>query len=1701
MSNNSIRNFTTAVFLLFMSIALLLSARSPWDAIVIASPQNVVLDSGFMATVSDGYTRVEAVAVQADGRLLIGGNFPIASGIPTALEGIARLNADGTFDSSFDPTAIPSVLDIVVQADGKIVIADLSLGVRRLNGDGSMDSTFVFGSRTGNVSDVLTLPDGKILMSGGITQYNGASVSRIARLNADGTLDTTFAPPTINSAIQEAAVQTDGKIVIVGAFTTIGGISRQRLARLNPDGSLDATFDAGNLPSMSRPSVAVQPDGKILVGGTSQGITRFTATGGADVTFVPPFQTNFSGFATVHSMIVLPNGSIIAGGAMILTEEEKYFGVVKLTSSGNLDPTFTVQENIDGGHEVFSIAVTPDNKIFAGGDLYKLGSQSTVSRRIAKINANGTIDNSFVGSAEGFATPKRIVKQADGKIIVAGGFEQANGTRRRNIVRFNENGGGDNTFAANADGDVTAVASQIDGKVVILGNFSSVNGEFTGSIARLNANGSRDTGFAFGASISGQPALSILPNSSGTDILMLENGKMLVAGRFSDFATSQARYLAMLNADGRVDTSFNSGGVGTNSFIYRIARQTDGKFIIVGNFTSYNGSPRPRIARLNGDGSVDPSFDSGTGPNSLVNDVYIQPDGKIVVVGTFTSYNGNDAKSIARLNNDGSLDLSLNVGTGAGNLVNAVAPHPDGKIWVGGVFNSINGQSTPRLALLDSDGSLSSDLSGRPNAPVTALLADGAKLYVGGLFTDFGGVPRTGLLRLAGLSTTPTPTATVTPGLTPTPTPTPAFTPTPAPTPTPAVQWTRQFGTSTFDYGEDVAVDASGNSYIAGLILDNGALPDQTSAGGGDAFLRKYDPSGTAIWTRQFGTTGLDGGWAVAVDGVGGVYIAGESDGSGFLRKYTADGQLVWVRTIYTGGSISVNDLATDASGSIFLTGETGGALPGQTLLGGGDAYIRKYGSNGDIIWTRQFGTSSFDQGLGLAVDNMGNSYVSGETSGTFPGASSFGSRDAFVMKLDPSGGTGWIKQFGTAGFDQAHAITVDSAGNTFTAGTTNGTFPGRTNFGSYDAFVQKTDTAGNLIWTNQFGSPGDDIGYVAAIDSIGSVLVAGYVTGSLPGSIGSGSGGADAFAVRYDPNGSPTWMQQFGGASTDIALSVQSDAQGGIYLAGWTFGLPGQTSSGGVDVFLRKYISAPGATPTPTPTLVPTPTSTPTQTPSPTPEATPSTPAGTNVTTNNPVGNGSITFTSVSSGGTTSFTPINPSSAGLPPSGFTVLGGNTSYDISTTAAVNPPIAVCFNVTSVNDPALFAFVRILHGESGNLVDRTILAPDPLAPNFATRTVCARVTSLSPFVAAIAPGGNSASISGSVTYGTTPAGQAVKPVPAVMLAAAGSLALNGATSAAGGYSLAGFAAGSYAVTPTKSGDVNGSISGLDAARVAQHVAGLITLTANQQIAGDTTNNGSLSGLDAARIAQTAAGISNSGIAGQWKFLPGSRSYASVAGSLTGENYEAILVGDVTGNWAPAAGGTRPGDGSGVGSESVVGSGSGLSQGERFAAGELGRLGVVEVEFLEGSAVAGGAGSGVTVPVSVGDTTGKGIVAYDFTVEYDPSVMRPAAGAIDAAGTLSEGWTVVYNETEPGRVKVTAFSTGEMAGKGVLLNLRFDLVDRSGRLSGLRLESFQLNEGEVAAREPGGRDFGAGESMWLSSGSLFRGGGWYVGGIGR
>lgn len=223
----------------------------------------------------------------------------------------------------------------------------------------------------------------------------------------------------------------------------------------------------------------------------------------------------------------------------------------------------------------------------------------------------------------------------------------------------------------------------------------------------------------------------------------LDGGKVLVTGAFyaAAFTTPEYARILRLNDDGSFDNTFNANGVGATGIIAATAVQTDGKIIIGGGFPAYNGTTVNGIARLNPDGTLDNTFNAGTGFSSIlpppwVRSIAIQEDGKIVVGGGFTVFNGTAIAGVCRLNADGSLDNSFSPGSGPNNIVEAVAMQTDGKIIAGGVFGSFNGVSTGSLVRLNSDGSLDNSFSTATSGDILrlAIQPDGKLLASGGNF-------------------------------------------------------------------------------------------------------------------------------------------------------------------------------------------------------------------------------------------------------------------------------------------------------------------------------------------------------------------------------------------------------------------------------------------------------------------------------------------------------------------------------------------------------------------------------------------------------------------------------------------------------------------------------------------------------------------------------------------------------------------------------------------------------------------------------------------------------------------------------------------------------------------------------------------------------------------------------------------------------
>jgi uncharacterized delta-60 repeat protein len=345
------------------------------------------LDTSFTPTTSSASPSIEiyTTAVQPDGKIIIGGLFTTFKGTPRNC--IARLNADGSLDTSFNPGLGTnfSVISIAVQTDGKILIGGgfstyngiARSRVARLNVDGSLDTSFNPGTGTNDslgayVGDVVLQADGRIVISGNFTSYNGIARNRVARLNADGSLDTTFNPGTgANGEAMSISKQADGKIIIGGTFTRYNNVSRNYVARLNIDGSLDMTFDPGLGADESIFTTAVQADGKVIIGGVfglyngiaRNRIARLNSDGSLDTSFNSYMSMN----SHVKAMAIQEDGKIVVGGSIRSYQDTIRDNIARLNTDGSLDTSFTPDTGTTG--TLFTVTIQGDGKIVIGGSI------------------------------------------------------------------------------------------------------------------------------------------------------------------------------------------------------------------------------------------------------------------------------------------------------------------------------------------------------------------------------------------------------------------------------------------------------------------------------------------------------------------------------------------------------------------------------------------------------------------------------------------------------------------------------------------------------------------------------------------------------------------------------------------------------------------------------------------------------------------------------------------------------------------------------------------------------------------------------------------------------------------------------------------------------------------------------------------------------------------------------------------------------------------------------------------------------------------------------------------------------------------------------------------------------------------------------------------------------------------------------------
>ena len=393
------------------------------------------------------------------------------------------------------------------------------------------------------------------------------------------------------------------------------------------------------------------------------------------------------------------------------------------------------------------------------------------------------------------------------------------------------------------------------------------------------------------------------------------------------------------------------------------------------------------------------------------------------------------------------------------------------------------------------------------------------------------------------------------------------------------IEWVRQFGTDRQDQGLAVAKGPSG-VYVTGNTI--GVLPGQSIAGPAiDAFVSRFDEQGNALWRRQFGSADQDTGTGVVTDQTG-VYVLGWTqaalpgqtflgDYDAFIRKYDTNGNVLWTRQFGTNAQDEALGVATDGTG-VYVVGRTQGNIVTGTQVGNSDdAFIRRYDANGTVVWTRQFGTVDGEIAYGVATDATGI-YVAGTALAL---ATPVGGRDGFLRKYDSGGNVLWTRQFGTDSTDDVFAVAAGALG-VYVAGATTVTFPGQTKAGGlWDAFLIKFDVSGTQQWVRQFGTTVDDYAYGLAVGA-SSVVVTGTASDrdqtTLDGQPYTGS----AFVRLYDFDGGVQGTVQFGDGSNDRGNGVAADVTGAYVTGVKTGNALGQIHLGDQDAFVLKITLPP---------------------------------------------------------------------------------------------------------------------------------------------------------------------------------------------------------------------------------------------------------------------------------------------------------------------------------------------------------------------------------------------------------------------------------------------------------------------------------------------------------------------------------------------
>ncbi len=449
-------------------------------------------------------------------------------------------------------------------------------------------------------------------------------------------------------------------------------------------------------------------------------LERTSTTAGAQVTVQSAAQTAVPGvdFHSIQEIYVFaPNETLVSLAIQIfdntLMQSDRQFQLT-LSNPVNLVPgspataQITIADNDDAlspgrgaagtnlFQGVYAIGTNSSNALIVGGSFRTYnGAQRP---QLTRLLPSGELDPAFDAGSGPDGQVWAVVVQPDERVLVGGAFTHIAGLPRSRIARLESTGGIDSTFnpGAGADALVESIELQANGQILIAGPFGSYNGTPRTDVALLNADGSLDNTFN-----------AVTPTSFFGDVARRHGDHILVGGAVAGPGANVQNSLMRFNLAGVRDSSFqvSVGDIFFNQ-VFDLVVQPDSRIVIAGSFLGVNGVPSSGVARLNANGTIDPGFSVGSGADDTVIRIKLLEDGRFLVSGVFLRFNGQPRSGIARLNANGSLDLTFNPGAGANDYVYNTLPLADGGALVAGAFSQFDGYDRFRLAELNSNGSL-----------------------------------------------------------------------------------------------------------------------------------------------------------------------------------------------------------------------------------------------------------------------------------------------------------------------------------------------------------------------------------------------------------------------------------------------------------------------------------------------------------------------------------------------------------------------------------------------------------------------------------------------------------------------------------------------------------------------------------------------------------------------------------------------------------------------------------------------------------------------------------------------------------------------------------------------------------------------------------------------------------------------------------